>query len=68
MQGLLGLPIKELKCDGVKDCPHRVSHIDEKGFIYCKQCGFARKQSVRCRTMTPRELIQIKSNQPLERY
>jgi hypothetical protein len=57
----------ELKCDGPigksdrNDCGAPVTHIDEKGYVYCKNCGKDRKESGRrCRKLTSKELQQLR--------
>ncbi|MHB8387666.1 MAG: hypothetical protein ACYDDA_13700 [Acidiferrobacteraceae bacterium] len=64
-----------LKCDGwcgdasaPQDCPSKVTHIDEKGYAYCTPCGIQRKQSHRCRKLTPRELKTITSGGQIAYY
>ena len=54
---------------GQKYCQEPITHIDEKGFIYCAQHGKWRKESGRrCRKMTSKELKFIHAGKPLEKY
>jgi hypothetical protein len=57
-----------LKCDMKRECTEAVTHIDEKGFVYCRAHGISRKSWMRCRQLTPRELKQLKSGEPLPSY
>lgn len=64
----------ELACDGPigksdRDiCDATVTHIDEKGFVYCRECGNDRKATYRCRKLTPGELRQLRARKPLAAY
>lgn len=55
-------------CDMEKDCDKPVTHIDNKGFIYCEHHGAQRKSSVPCRKLTGKELEQLKAGQPIGKY
>ena len=45
-----------LHCDMTTDCAATVTHIDEKGFVYCRAHGICRKNYCRCRQLTKAEL------------
>lgn len=53
--------MKDLKCDMKLDCGASVTHIDEKGWVYCAQHGAIRKYTMRCRQLKPKELATLKS-------
>jgi hypothetical protein len=58
-----------LKCDMSEACEEPVTHLDEKGFVYCTKHGVQRRGSGhRCRKLKPSELRQLKSGQPLAKY
>jgi hypothetical protein len=58
-----------LVCDMDRDCKAPITHIDAKGYIYCRKHGVQRKASgVRCRQMTPAELKAIHSGDALIEY
>lgn len=58
-----------LKCDMRDQCTEPITHIDEKGFIYCRHHGIARRESgYRCRQLRGFELNRIKAGNPVERY
>jgi len=58
-----------LKCDMSKTCEEPVTHIDEKGFVYCTKHGVQRRGSGhRCRKLRPNELGQLKRGEPLAQY
>lgn len=58
----------KLKCDMTKECTQPVTHIDEKGYVYCTQHGLQRKGTMRCRKLSGPELKQLESGKPLARY
>ena len=61
--------VNVLKCDGLSACGAKVTHIDEKGFVYCQSCGLRRKQSqIRCRKLKSSELKSLENGKSLERY
>lgn len=59
-----------LKCDGygMNACMHPVTHIDEKGYVYCTSHGEQRQAHRRCRKLRAHELQTLRSGQPIERY
>jgi len=56
------------RCEMSKECEAPVSYIDEKGFIYCTECGTRRQSYCRCRKLRPFELRRILNGQQIERY
>jgi hypothetical protein len=60
----------KLKCDGWCDPKSEtITHIDEKGFIYCASCGPRRRESGRrCRKLTAAELKRILNGQQITKY
>ena len=56
------------RCDMVENCQAPVTHIDEKGFIYCKPHGIERRQYRRCRQLRQYELKKIQAGKPLKKY
>jgi hypothetical protein len=61
-------PLRQLKCDWRADCTNPISHIDEKGYVYCMDHGRVRQGSMRCRKLTQPEIKRLLNGQPLERY
>ena len=62
---------KVLKCDnmtGNSTCGDNVTHIDNKGFIYCIKCGTRRKLSVPTRKLTKSELDSLINGKALKKY
>lgn len=57
-----------LKCDMEKDCEQTVTHIDNKGYVYCREHGIERKSYRPCRMLKPKELAQLKTGTPLASY
>jgi hypothetical protein len=63
--------MKKLNCVQMvgATCSEGITHIDDKGFIYCQTCGLIRKASGRrCRKLKPNELKTLESGLPLKRY
>lgn len=63
-----GGPLKTLRCDMAEGCMEPVTHMDEKGFIYCLAHGNQRKSWKRCRKLKPAELRLLKDGKPLPKY
>ena len=57
-----------LQCDMVKGCSELVTHIDEKGYVYCQAHGQQRKVYQRCRALTPKELKRLDAGKQVEKY
>lgn len=57
-----------LKCEFKDGCPHPVTHLDPKGFIYCTMHAVIRKAYCRCRKLTPAELKRLQAGTPIARY
>jgi hypothetical protein len=57
-----------LACDMEKDCAAPVTHVDEKGYVYCAPHGVERKAYRRCRKLRPYELRSLRTGVPLGRY
>lgn len=56
----------KLTCDGEKDCKESVTHIDNKGFVYCKKHGERRKSGgVPCRALKPAEIKKLEADQTI---
>ncbi len=65
MSTINGKPV----CDMVHGCTGHVTHIDEKGFVYCEPHGIQRKQgNTRCRKLKGFEMRFIHAGQPLRSY
>lgn len=58
----------DLLCDMVEGCGAPVTHLDAKGYIYCRLHGQERKASQRCRQLTSAELAQLRRGEPLSKY
>lgn len=63
----MGTEIK-LTCDMVDGCTEPITHIDAKGYIYCRTHGIERQQVQRCRQLKPAELDRLKQGEALEKY
>lgn len=56
-----------LFCD-MGDCNRMVTHIDEKGYVYCTDHGIERRSWKRCRKLRPHELRRLRRGEPLTHY
>lgn len=50
-----------LQCDMEAQCTAPVTHIDAKGYLYCKRHGQQRQCSMRCRALNPAELKRLQA-------
>lgn len=57
-----------LRCDMRRECKDAVTHIDNKGYAYCRAHGVQRKSYRPCRILAPKELEQLKAGIPLAAY
>lgn len=58
-----------LRCDMQKDCEGTVTHVDEKGYVYCAVHGPERRQSgIRCRQLTIGEIAKLDRGEPIPYY
>lgn len=55
-------------CDMREECSNKVTHIGEKGYVYCAECVPCRQGIERCRRMRPFELRILESGSPLPFY
>lgn len=59
-----------MQCDMKQDCKAPVTHIGEKGYIYCREHAIERRQFVgeRTRKMRAWELKLVRAGIPLPSY
>jgi hypothetical protein len=57
-----------LKCDMCEDCTAIVTHIDQKGFVYCTDHGLERRLFRPCRKLRPHEQRKLGRGEALARY
>lgn len=55
-------------CDMKTDCTEPVSHIDDKGFVYCEKHGLQRRGWRPCRKLRPHELRRLQAGKTLAHY
>lgn len=55
-------------CDMYADCGNRISHIGEKGYVYCAAHVGCRQGVERCRLLRPFELRLLQSGHALPSY
>lgn len=49
-----------LHCDMKQSCPDAVSHVDNKGFLYCTKHGVQRRANgTPCRQLRPSEIQKL---------
>jgi hypothetical protein len=57
---------QKLTCDMRRDCTRTVTHIDNKGFVYCTSHGENRRTNgTPCRKMRPSEIEKLESGQTI---
>lgn len=54
------VPAVELTCQMTEACTGEVTHIDEKGFVYCAPHGATRKSHCLCRQLRASELRALR--------
>lgn len=59
---------KQVRCDMTNDCEAPVTHIDNKGFVYCTDHGISRRYYHPCRKLRPHELKKLQRGEPIARY
>jgi hypothetical protein len=59
----------QLHCEMSKECGHPVTHLEYKGFVYCKECAMELKWSRRIvRALRPWEIKMLQAGQALPSY
>ena len=59
-------PLRTLKCDMIEGCIADVTHIDDKGYLYCAEHGPQRREGGRrCRKLTPSELDRLRRDEAI---
>jgi hypothetical protein len=61
-------PDNQLVCDMIEDCPNPVTHIGEKGYVYCTGHAPQRRGWERVRKLRPHELNRLRRGEPLKKY
>lgn len=56
----------KLKCAMLESCTRLVTHIDDKGYVYCTSHGEQRKAVRRCRALRSNEVSKLLNNQPIK--
>jgi hypothetical protein len=56
------------ECDMVENCPNPITHIGEKGFIYCAEHAPCRNGFERTRRMRPWEIKLLDAGKQLPSY
>lgn len=54
-------PLPTLQCDGDRGCTECVTHVDDKGWVYCKSHGLRRRRGgTPCRILKPHEIETLR--------
>lgn len=56
------------RCDGVAGCQEPITHLDNKGYIYCTKHGIERRDVRPCRKLRPHELKKLARGEQIEKY
>jgi hypothetical protein len=59
---------KKLQCEMRHECTNDVTHVGERGFIYCAEDSVFRRGFERCRKMQPWELALLVAGKSLPSY
>lgn len=59
---------KTPRCDMEKGCPEPVTHLDQKGYVYCTEHGLDRRRSQPCRKLRTFELNRLARGEQVNRY
>ena len=59
---------KKLHCDMKNTCRNKITHLGEKGYIYCSAHAGPRQVQERCRLLRPFELEILKEGRALPSY
>jgi hypothetical protein len=57
-----------LRCEMRTSCERPVTHLDEKGYIYCEVHGHDRQSWLRCRRLTAGELLRLEAGLTVRRF
>jgi hypothetical protein len=55
-------------CDMTEDCTEPVTHLDDKGFVYCTYHGILRRGWRPCRKLRKHELNRLARGEQIKRY
>lgn len=61
-------PTRALRCEWSEECADPVTHLDNKGFVYCTGHGLERRGRRPCRKLRPHELRRLERGEPVKRY
>lgn len=59
---------RALTCDMDRECRSDVTHIDDKGYVYCTTHGLERRDWRPCRKLRGWELRRLQSGRTLTKY
>lgn len=57
-----------LKCEMNHTCANAVTHLDNKGFIYCTFHGLQRRTTHPCRKLRAYEVKRLERGEAVKRY
>ncbi len=56
----------KLKCDMLVACKAPVTHVDNKGYVYCAGHGEQRRAACPCRALRPNEITKLTNGQTIK--
>ena len=60
---------KKLQCEMRDDCSSEVTHLEDKGYIYCAEHAKVRRcYGHRCRKLRPHELRRVQAGLQVKKY
>jgi len=54
-----------LRCDMLRSCEQPVTHIDNRGYVYCQAHGLARRAACPCRQLRASERRRLERGEPV---
>lgn len=60
--------MKENKCELGSECKKEVTHIDQRGIIFCNDHYLVRKKTDSCRKLSGHEKKELKAGKALSRF
>jgi hypothetical protein len=58
----------KLQCDMDRDCQGEITHLGQKGYVYCEKHGLQRRYYRPCRKLRPGEIKKLQRGEALARY
>lgn len=57
-----------IHCDMTAECDQPITHLDDKGYVYCTTHGLQRRDYRPCRKLRPAEINKLQRGEQLDHY